>query len=209
VSSVASTDQQRVVGVLALQGAVAAHQRRLAGLGVDAPEVRTVADLDRVDALVIPGGESTTMWHLLRSSGLEGPLRKRLAAGMPAFGTCAGMIVLAAEVLDGRPDQGVCAAIDVRVRRNGFGRQVASFEADLAVPALAEGDTPFHAVFIRAPVVEGVGDGVEVLANVDGQPVAVRQGAVLATAFHPELTPDDRFHRLFLDDVAGCGVQSR
>jgi pyridoxal 5'-phosphate synthase pdxT subunit len=196
-----------VVGVLALQGAVAAHQRVLAGLGVDAPEVRTESDLAAVDALVVPGGESTTMWHLLRTSGLAGPLGQRLAAGLPVFGTCAGMIVLATEVLDGRADQGAFAAIDIRVRRNAFGRQVASFEADLAVSGLS-GD-PFHAVFIRAPVVETVGEGVEVLASVDDQPVAVRQGQVLATAFHPELAGDDRLHRLFLGLVASHPVAPR
>jgi pyridoxal 5'-phosphate synthase pdxT subunit len=201
-----------VIGVLALQGAVVAHQRMLEALGVRAPAVRTVADLDVVDGLVVPGGESTTMWHLLRTSGLESPLRERLDAGLPALGTCAGMILLAAKVLDGRPDQGVLGVIDVAVRRNAFGRQVASFETDLDVPALADAGLaadPFHAVFIRAPVVEGVGQGVEILATVDDQPVAVRQGPVIATAFHPELADDDRVHRLFVGLVASDHVAPR
>lgn len=190
-----------VVGVLALQGAVTAHLDMLASLGVDTATVRTPADLAGVDALVLPGGESTTMWHLLGVNDLAGPLALRLAGGMPAMGTCAGMILLAASVLDGRSDQGSLAALDVTVRRNAFGRQVASFEADLDVAGLPGG--PFPAVFIRAPFVESVGDGVEVLATVDGHPVAVRQGPVLATAFHPELSGDNRLHAMFVASVAG------
>jgi pyridoxal 5'-phosphate synthase pdxT subunit len=190
-----------VVGILTLQGAVRPHQHVLEGLGVTHRPVRTPADLDSVDALVLPGGESTTLWMLLESKGLTASLKKRLDDGMPALGTCAGMIMLADTVLDGRPDQGSLAAIDVSVRRNAFGRQVASFEARIDVSGLA--GPPFHAVFIRAPFVERVGDGVEVLANVDGHPVAVRQGAVLATAFHPELAGDDRMHRLFVESLAG------
>lgn len=188
------------VGILALQGAVAAHQRSLAGLGVSATLVRTPDDLDRVEALVLPGGESTTLWHLLKVNGLAEPLADRLAGGMPALGTCAGMILLASDVLDGRTDQGWFSAIDITVRRNAFGRQVDSFECDLELPAVGAPD--LHAVFIRAPQVERVGPGVEVLAAVDGGPVAAREGSVIVTAFHPELTPDTRVHRLFVDLVA-------
>jgi 5'-phosphate synthase pdxT subunit len=183
------------VGVLALQGAVAPHAEALRTLGATPVEVRGVEDLSHVDALVIPGGESTTMGKLLDSSGLADPLRRRLGAGMPTFGTCAGMIVLARVVLDGLADQRSYDAVDITVRRNAFGRQVDSFEADLAVDGL---DHPFHAVFIRAPFVEEVGDGVEVLASVDGHPVLCRQGPVLVAAFHPELTGDRRLHELFL-----------
>jgi len=189
------------VGILALQGAVRAHQHVLDRLGVANRLVRTPADVDAVDAMVFPGGESTTIWMLLQANGLADELRRRLGDGMPALGTCAGMIVLADRVLDGRSDQGSLGALDVSVRRNAFGRQVASFEADIDVKGL---DGPaFHAVFIRAPFVERVGDDVEVLATVDGHPVAVRQGAVLATAFHPELSGDDRVHALFVGSLAG------
>lgn len=184
------------VGVLALQGAFARHVQVLADLGATAVEVRTEADLADVDALVLPGGESTTMSMLLDSSGLRGPVAERVADGMPALGTCAGMILLAARVADGRPDQRSFAAIDLDVRRNGYGRQVDSFEADLDVTGL---DEPFHGVFIRAPVVERVGDAVEVLAAVDGRPVLCRQGRVVVAAFHPEMSGDDRIHGRFLD----------
>lgn len=183
------------VGLLALQGAVGPHADALRELGATPVEVRTPPQLADVDALIIPGGESTTMSKLLATSGLAEPLRERLAAGMPTFGTCAGMIVLARTVLDGRADQTSYDAVDITVRRNAFGRQVDSFEADLAVDGLAD---PFHAVFIRAPFVEEVGDGVEVLAAVDGHPVLCRQGAVIVSAFHPELTPDRRLHQQFL-----------
>ena len=188
-----------LVGVLALQGAVGAHERMLERCGVAARPVRTADELDDVDALVVPGGESTTMWHLLRTSGLVGPLGDRLRAGLATLGTCAGMIVLAAEVLDGRSDQGSLHAIDVAVRRNAFGRQIASFEAPVDLAGITDGAGPFPGVFIRAPVVERCGPGVEVLASVDGRPVAVRQESVLATAFHPELTDDDRVHRYFVE----------
>lgn len=183
------------VGLLALQGAIGPHADALRALGATPVEVRTPAQLADVDALVIPGGESTTMSKLLDTSGLADPLRERLADGMPTFGTCAGMIVLARTVLDGRADQNSYDAIDVTVRRNAFGRQVDSFEADLAVDGL---DAPFHAVFIRAPFVEQVGEGVEVLASVDGHPVLCRQGRVMISAFHPELTGDRRLHEQFL-----------
>jgi pyridoxal 5'-phosphate synthase pdxT subunit len=188
------------VGILALQGDVREHARALTELGVGVLEVRTPAQLEAVDALVMPGGESTTMSLLLGSSGLLDPLAKRLADGMPAFGTCAGMILLATEVADGRPDQVRLAAIDIGVRRNAFGRQIDSFETELAVEGLAE---PLHAVFIRAPVVEWVGPDVEVLARVAGsdgveRPVVCRQGPVLVAAFHPELSGDLRLHEEFL-----------
>ncbi len=183
------------VGVLALQGAVDAHAEALGSLGAAVSPVRTVEQLSDVDALVIPGGESTTMSKLLDSSGLAEPLRERLGRGLPVLGTCAGMIVLARTVLDGRADQRSYDAIDITVRRNAFGRQIDSFEADLEVDGL---DSPFHAVFIRAPFVEEVGDGVEVLATVDGHPVVCRRGPVLVSAFHPELTADRRLHEMFL-----------
>lgn len=186
------------VGVLALQGAFAAHQRRLADIGVASEQVRTPADLERCDALVFPGGESTTMSKLLESSGLFDPLAARVAAGLPVFGTCAGMILLAERVLDGRPDQRCLGAVDITVRRNGYGRQVDSFEADLDVGALAD-QAPFHGVFIRAPKVESWTADVEVLARHDDVPVLVRQGSVLLASFHPELTEDARLHALFLD----------
>jgi pyridoxal 5'-phosphate synthase pdxT subunit len=188
------------VGVLALQGAFAVHQRALATAGATPAEVRTPEDLAGVDAIVLPGGESTTNSMLLSSSGLFDALAERLADGMPAFGTCAGMILLGREVIGGRPDQRSFGAIDLVVRRNAFGRQVDSFEADLPVKGLDGG--PFPAVFIRAPVVEQVGDGVEVLATVgDGRPVLCRQGRVLTAAFHPELSDDLRLHELFLREV--------
>lgn len=188
-----------LVGVLALQGAVDLHRHALDRLDVESIEVRTPEQLAGVDAIVIPGGESSTMSKLLLLNGLFEPLRERLDAGLPAFGTCAGMIVLAAEILDGRSDQVSFGAVDISVRRNAFGRQIDSFETDLSVVGLDE--APVHAVFIRAPVVERVGDDVEILAAVDeGRPVACRQGPVLVTSFHPELSPDLRIHELFLKE---------
>ncbi len=184
------------VGVLALQGDVREHVAAMSALGGEVIEVRTPAQLDAVDGLVLPGGESTALSILLDSSGLRRPIEERLASGMPAFGTCAGMILLAREVLDGRPDQTSLGAIDLSVRRNAFGSQAASFEADLDVAGLDGG--PVHAVFIRAPVVEQAGPAVEVLARIDDRPVLARQGAVLACAFHPELVGDLRLHDLFL-----------
>ena len=184
------------VGVLALQGASAAHADALRRLGAEAVEVRTPAQLDGVDGVVLPGGESTTISFLLDSNELREPLAERLADGLPAFGTCAGMILLATDVLDGRPDQRSFGVIDLAVRRNAFGRQLDSFEADLDVTGL---DEPFHAVFIRAPGVEATGEGVEVLAEVDGQAVLCRQGAIMVSSFHPELTDDLRLHQMFLD----------
>jgi 5'-phosphate synthase pdxT subunit len=184
------------VGVLSLQGASRAHAEALAALGAHPVEVRTPDDLAGVEGLVLPGGESTTISKLLELSGLFQPVAERLADGMPVLGTCAGLILLASEVLDGRPDQRSFSVLDVTVRRNAFGRQVDSFETDLDVEGLT--GSAFPAVFIRAPVVERVGEGVEVLASVDGKPVLCRQGAVLAAAFHPELSGDLRLHQFFL-----------
>ena len=186
------------VGVLALQGAFQVHQQRLHHLGVRAPLIRTPRELETVDALVLPGGESTTMSRLLTTSGLFDVVKSRLADGMPVFGTCAGMILCATQVLDARPDQRGFDLIDLTVRRNGYGRQRDSFEADLDVEGL---DAPFHAVFIRAPLVEHVGDGVEVLARHDGVPVLVRSGPCTVAAFHPELTDDARLHQLFIEHL--------
>jgi pyridoxal 5'-phosphate synthase pdxT subunit len=183
------------VGVLALQGAFGAHARMLAELGADVTEVRTPHDLSGVDALVMPGGESTTMSRLLVTSGLFAALERRLAQGLAVFGTCAGMILLATEVLDGRPDQRHFAAVDIAVRRNAYGRQVDSFETPLAVAELA---TPFPAVFIRAPQIVSHGPGVEVLARHDDVPVLVRQGPVMVASFHPELAGDARLHARFV-----------
>ena len=188
------------VGILALQGDVSEHAQVLADLGASPVEVRTPDHLTAVDALILPGGESTTISMLLESSGLFSPIAERLADGMPAFGTCAGMILLAADVLDGRPDQRSFGAIDLAVRRNAFGRQVDSFEASLEVAGVPGGPVP--AVFIRAPYVERAGAGVEVLARVDDHPVLCRQGPVVAAAFHPELSGDLRLHELFLREVS-------
>ena len=187
------------VGVVALQGATRPHLEVLDALGAVAVEVRTPEDLSAVDAVVLPGGESTTISFLLDSSGLRVPLAERLREGMPALGTCAGMILLASEVLDGRPDQQSLGAIDIAVRRNAFGRQRESFECDLAVEGVLGG--PFHAVFIRAPAVERVGAGVDVLAAVGDRPVVCRQGQVFVTSFHPELGDDLRLHQHFLEEI--------
>jgi 5'-phosphate synthase pdxT subunit len=186
------------VGVLALQGAVRPHVAALAALGATPVEVRTPDELADVDGLVLPGGESTTMSKLLDSSGLRDPLAERLADGLPVLGTCAGMILLATEVRDGRPDQRPLGVIDIAVRRNAFGRQVDSFEADLAV---AGDPVPLHAVFIRAPVIEQAGPSVGVLATVDDRPVLARQGPVIVASFHPELTDDLRLHQLLLAEI--------
>jgi len=187
-----------IVGVLALQGAFAAHQARLAALGVESPAVRTASELEALDALVIPGGESTTMSHLIGTNDLFDPIAEQISEGLPILGTCAGMILCATDVRDARPDQRTFGAIDITVRRNGYGRQLASFEADLDVDGLG---APFHAVFIRAPVVERVGSGVEILAQHDEVPVLVRQGSCTVTSFHPELTPDGRLHEIFVESI--------
>jgi 5'-phosphate synthase pdxT subunit len=191
-----------VIGVLALQGDVAEHLRALRQVGARASAVRRPGELDSVDGLVIPGGESTTMWKLAVAFGLADPLRKRVSAGMPAFGSCAGMILLARWLVESASGQETLGAIDMTVRRNAFGRQAESFESDVALAGLRPGPA-YRAVFIRAPWVEQTGPGVEVLGTepATGRIVAVRQGPVLATAFHPELTPDWRIHELFADMV--------
>ena len=196
------------VGVLALQGDVREHLAALTAAGAAASRVRRAAELDLVDALVIPGGESTTIGKLLVTFDLLEPLQKRVRDGMPAFGSCAGMILLADRVLDGTADQVGVGGLDITVRRNAFGRQVESFEGDLSFVGLEGG--PVHAVFIRAPWVEEVGARVEALARVDdgqaaGKVVAVRQGPLLATSFHPELTGDVRIHEMFVAMVKRGG----
>lgn len=190
-----------VIGVLAVQGDVVEHVRMVEDVGAHAVRVRRAADLANVDALVIPGGESTVMMRLIAQGDLLEPLRERIAAGMPAYGSCAGMILLADRILDGAAGQRTLGGLDVTARRNAFGRQVASFEADVTVDGVDGG--PVRAVFIRAPWVEEVGAGVEVLSSValptGGEAVvAVRQGNLLATSFHPEVTNDARVHALFV-----------
>ena len=190
-----------VIGVLALQGDVAEHRRAETGTGATAVAVRRPAELDAVDGLIIPGGESTTMWKLADVFELMEPLRKRIAGGLPVFGSCAGMIMLAASLLDRIEGQETLGGLDVTVRRNAFGRQVDSFESDIDLKGVD--GPPFRAVFIRAPWVEQAGPGVEVLGTEPrtGRIVAVRQGPVLATSFHPELTRDGRIHQLFSEIV--------
>jgi 5'-phosphate synthase pdxT subunit len=188
--------------VLALQGDVREHLTALQGCGAEASAVRTAADLDAVDALVLPGGESTTMSRLLQVFRLDGPLRERLEAGMPTLSTCAGLILLSREVLDGRPDQISFGVLDITVRRNGYGRQVESFEADIPVEPL--GVAPFRAVFIRAPMIVASGADAEVMASFDDNPVAVAQGPHLGLCFHPERTDDARLHQLFLERAAAA-----
>jgi pyridoxal 5'-phosphate synthase pdxT subunit len=192
------------IGVLALQGDVREHLQALVASGAQSRPVRRPEELDSVDGLVIPGGESTTMSNLAISFGLLDPVRKRIADGMPVYGSCAGMIMLAGTVLDGRPDQESFGGIEMTVRRNAFGRQVDSFEAPVEIEGVDGGD--FHAVFIRAPWVENVGPGVRVMGRVTSGPAAgrivvVQQGNLLATAFHPELTGDLRVHRHFVELV--------
>jgi 5'-phosphate synthase pdxT subunit len=195
------------IGVFALQGDVREHLRALGDLGVDAIAVRRPAELEACDGLVLPGGESTTMYKLARTFDLFEPLQKRIRGGMPTFGTCAGMIMLAERIEGGTADQETLGGLDITVRRNAFGRQVDSFEGDLEFAGL---DEPVHAVFIRAPWVEQAGPEVEVLARVSGgeaagRIVAVRQGPLMATAFHPEVDSDGRIHQLFVDLVRESG----
>ena len=187
-------------GVLALQGAFREHREVLDALGVGAVEVRTPEGLAGLDAIVLPGGESTTVQRLLDTSGLRAPLSDAIADGLAVLGTCAGAIVLAREVLDGRPDQVPLGAIDIVTRRNAYGRQRDSFEADLTIEGLPGG--PFPDVFIRAPVIERVGEAVEVLAEHNGRPVLAREARVWVTTFHPELARDLRLHERFLQEVA-------
>lgn len=192
--------------MLALQGDVREHLAAFRRAGVEAVAVRTPGELAGVDALALPGGESTTMSRLIRAFDLESALRRRLGEGMPTFSTCAGTILLSREILDGTGDQLALGILDLRTRRNGYGRQVESFESDLVVPAI--GDPAFRAVFIRAPVVEGWGPGVEVLATHDGKPVALRQGRHLSFTFHPEMTGDLRLHQLFAHSLGEAGADA-
>jgi pyridoxal 5'-phosphate synthase pdxT subunit len=187
-----------VIGVLALQGDVREHLRALEEVGARAKPVRRLTEIEAVDGLVIPGGESTTLWRLTTAFDLLDPLRKLIGAGLPAFGSCAGMIMLADRLRDGVEGQQTFGGIDMTVRRNAFGRQVDSFERQVDIAG-----APLHAVFIRAPWVEEAGPEVDVLGTDEGRIIAVRQGVLLATAFHPELTPDRRVHRFFIEMVKG------
>jgi len=187
------------VGVLALQGDVREHIRSLGDCGVDAFAVRTAHEINGIDALVIPGGESTTISKLARAFSVFDVISSRINQGMPVYGSCAGMILIANQILDAIEGQESFGGLDVVVRRNAFGRQVDSFETDLNFKGITQPSV--RAVFIRAPWVESVGEGVEVLAEVDGHPVAVRQNHLFATSFHPELTGDNRVHRYFIDVV--------
>ena len=192
-----------LTGILALQGAFREHGRILNGLGAPTREIRQLRDLDGIDSLIIPGGESTTIGKLLNDLGIMNPLLSRIDAGMPVYGTCAGLILLAKDIE--KSDQPRLGRMDIKVRRNAFGRQVDSFEAELPIPAL--GAESFPAVFIRAPIILGRGPEVEVLCGIEREgerrPVAVRQGNLLATSFHPELTNDARIHKYFLNMIAG------
>ena len=188
------------VGVLSLQGDVREHVSALVACGINPVQVRRPSELAQVDALVIPGGESTTIAQLSEIFGLYQPIRNRIEAGMPVYGSCAGMILLADEILDSKVGQKTFGGLDITVRRNAFGRQVDSFESDIS---FSDGSTDLvHAVFIRAPWVERIGPDIEVLASVNEHPVAVRSSSLLATSFHPELTHDHRIHRYFIEEVA-------
>ena len=189
---------QATIGVLALQGAFDAHVQHLNALEVGVRLVKTEADLEEIDGLIIPGGESTTMSNLLVASGLGQTLTQKIDDGFPIFGTCAGMIMMANSIIDGRPDQIVLNAMDIEVRRNGYGRQNDSFEQDIYVESF---EVPFHALFIRAPIIEKIANDVEVLSTVNGHPVLVRQGNALASSFHPELVSDLRVHEIFLSMI--------
>lgn len=195
---VSQSKSTKVVGVLALQGAFNRHTRVLGELNVATQEVRTPQDLASVDALVMPGGESTTMSQLLESSELFEPIKKMIHEGMPVFGTCAGMILLANNIIDGRDDQVSFGAIDIDVQRNAYGRQIDSFEAEIEVNGF---NTPFHAVFIRAPRIVKAAQSVEVLAEFGVEIVLARQKNVLVASFHPELSPDQRIHELFVREI--------
>lgn len=184
------------VGVLALQGAFKLHAEALERLGVEALEVRSVEDFNSSEALIIPGGESTTMSFLLESSGIFESLQERSIAGMPILGTCAGMILLSSKIADGRSGQKPLNLIDIEVRRNGYGRQINSFESDLFIEGF---ESSFRGVFIRAPLVEDVSEKVEVIAELNGRPVMCRQDSTIVTSFHPELADDDRIHAEFLE----------
>lgn len=195
-----------LIGVLAVQGDVREHQNAVRSVGAGTTSVRRPGELDAVDALIIPGGESTTMDKLVRAFGLQQPIRERIAAGMPVYGSCAGMIMLAERLADGQVGQQTLGGMDITVRRNAFGRQIDSFESSLHIREL--GPDPFRAVFIRAPWIEDAGPGVRELARVEDGPVAgrivaARQGNLLVTSFHPEMTADHRIHRLFVEIVKG------
>ena len=187
------------VGVLALQGAFKLHVQALERLGVEALEVRSLENFEASEALIIPGGESTTMSFLLESSGIFEALHERSINGMPIWGTCAGMILLSSKITDGRNDQKPLKLIDIEVRRNGYGRQIDSFESDLMIKGFKDF---FKGVFIRAPLVESVGEKVDVLAELNGQPIMCRQESTIVTSFHPELADDDRIHAEFLEMVS-------
>jgi len=195
-----------LVGVLALQGAFDAHVQRLTDLGLESRLVKDISDLNDLDGIILPGGESTTMSNLLVASGLGVVLASRLHEGLPVFGTCAGMIMMAHTIHDGRPDQISFDAMDIKVRRNGYGRQNDSFEQDISVTTL---DSPFHALFIRAPIIESIGNDVEVLASVNEHPVLVRQANALASSFHPELVSDLRVHEIFLSMIRDSKTTSK
>ena len=196
------------VGVLALQGDVREHVAMLRGLGADVVPVRRPEEVERVAGLVLPGGESSVMDKLIRAYGLQRPLRDRIAAGMPVYGTCAGLILLADTILDGIGGQESLGGLDIDVRRNAFGGQVESFETDIDIPVL--GAPPVHAVFIRAPVVERVGPAATAVATLpDGRVIAVEQGPLLGTAFHPEMNGESRFHARFLDHVRAATAATR
>ena len=191
------------IGILALQGAFAAHQRVLTDLGASVTLVRGVEDVDGLDGIVLPGGESTTMSMLLDSSGIAPPLRERVRHGFPAFGTCAGLILLAEKIVDGRADQQQVGGLAITARRNGYGRQIDSFEASISVSE-AENTFEMNGVFIRAPRIEEVTGDVEVLGTVNGEVVLVRQRNILGATFHPELSDDHRVHEMFLKMVSRC-----
>lgn len=208
------TERGLIIGALALQGDFREHLRAMERLGARAREVRLPRDLDGLDGLIIPGGESTVMGKLMVAYGLDQPLRDLIASGFPVWGTCAGLIMLARETDNALAGQPLLAAMDIRVCRNAFGAQRESFETDINAPAL--GEEPYHAVFIRAPIVETAGPDVEILARIEpglfgapGDIVAVRQGPLLGTAFHPEVTDDLRFHSHFLDIARTAAVAAR
>lgn len=188
------------IGVLALQGSVAEHLRSLRRIGIEGRPVRKAEEVLRLDGLILPGGESTTIGKLMRLYGIDQAIRRRVEEGMALWGTCAGMILMAKEIAGGEPPH--LGVMDLSVRRNASGRQVDSYEVDIPIAAL--GEPPFRAVFIRAPYIERAGEGVEVLCEIDGHPVFARQGNLLASSFHPELTGDDRVHRLFAEMAASA-----
>lgn len=190
------------IGVLALQGAFAEHIKILTDLNIDAVLIRLPSDLNKVKALIIPGGESTTMSRLLSDYRLMEPIRKLIREGLPVLGTCAGMILLAKKVAEAEVEP--IGVMDIEIKRNAYGRQVDSFESDLPMPFL--GDRAFHGIFIRAPIVQKIEPGVEVLCQINNRAVAVRQGRMLACAFHPELTDDLRFHKYFLNLISGDAI---